>query len=102
AVLTLVERLFEPAGMRNAEQRATEIIRPAMVGASKGLGIPLFHRTHSRTTMSTAVEEHGNISILLPHHNHRLAPDRTGEKIAGPRELTVMTNEHPTTIKDPL
>src|SRR5712692_1670792 len=59
----------------HADQRAAGIIRPAVVGAGEDLLIPPLGQTDRGAAMGTGVEKAADLSGLIAHEHHRLAPN---------------------------
>src|SRR6185503_16134442 len=93
-VLALVEAGVAP-GVRRAQQLAAQIVRPAVIGTGEcPRAAPLGH-AHLGASVGAAIDEDRQRAVLAADHDDRLGADVTGDEIAGPRHLAVVTDEDP-------
>lgn len=97
----LVEAVIAP-GIRNAQERAAQIVGPAVIGAGEGPGAPAVGRAHLGAAVHAAVHQHGHLAARPPHHDDGLGAEMTGHEIAGTGDLALVAHEHPAAMEDAL
>src|SRR5262249_31438973 len=97
----LVERGV-PAGIGHAEELATYVVGPAVVGTLEGARVPVGRRAHHGAAMHAAVQQHDHARVAGAREDDGLPAQSARDEIARARDLALVTHEHPAAVKDPL
>ena len=75
-------------------------VRPAVVGTSQCLGVPLFMRADQIAAMPAAIEKYANRPVVTADHNHWLRADLAPDIVAAIRHLAFVAKKNPHLAKD--
>ena len=88
--------------MRHTDKPTLVVIRPAVVGAGKRLGVAGVQAAHTRAAMTAGVQKDSNFSACRPADQDRFLAHVVGDEIAWIRELGFVRQIEPTAAEDPL
>jgi hypothetical protein len=71
-----------------------------MIGTGKMLGVVSIGPAQPIATMMADIEKGPDLTIAVPHHQHRVLTHVGAEEVAGTGDLTFVAEEQPTAGKD--
>ena len=77
-------------------------VSPAVIGADERRRVAVIRPAQPVAPMPADVQKSPHAAPPVPRHQHRILPHISGDKIPGPRNLTLMPQEQPAPGKDPL
>ncbi len=86
----------------HADQRAVEVVTPAVVGADEARGVAEFRPADAVAPMRTGIQQDVDAAVAPAHNNHFVLADPVREEVARLGELGLVAHEVPSPGEDAL
>src|SRR6266481_1683033 len=98
ADLLLAERRIITGGIGHADQSASVIVSPSMIGASECVRVAAIALAYGVAAMHASVEHQVDLAVVVARNDYGLQPELAGYVVARFRNLTLVSYVYPFAI----